>query len=179
VNKGISVNQILNPVNDDCCSGTRACNKTPEACYKPDPHEAQLKKINGNLRVDDLVVQEFSSGVMKHLGAEPEFESPKVLHPIENRSILREADQVAGTDRSRDYGHPYENHRRIAAMWNVRLEGKLKEHITPGEVTEMMILLKCARLMNSYTRDSVLDIAGYAKCRDMIAEHTEKAQNGV
>lgn len=95
------------------------------------------------------------------------------------RSILQEADQVAGVSRSRDYGHPYDNHRRIAAMWNVRLEGKLKELITPGEVAELMILLKCARLTNSYTRDSVLDIAGYAKCRDMIAEHEEKSRNGV
>ncbi len=95
------------------------------------------------------------------------------------KSILQEADAIAGEDRSRDYGHPFENHRRIAALRNVRLESKLKSLITPGEVAELMILLKCARLMNTYTRDSVLDIAGYAKCRDMIQEHTDKQSNGV
>jgi hypothetical protein len=98
---------------------------------------------------------------------------------LEQRSILSEADFTVGGDRQADYGHPFTNHQRIAAMWNIRLEDKLKTPLTPGDVAELMILLKCARLTNGYKRDSLLDIAGYVKCRDMIAEHAEKASNGV
>jgi hypothetical protein len=104
---------------------------------------------------------------------------PVVEDKPETRSILREADAIAGESRSRDYGHPFKNHQRIAAMWNIRLEDKLRTPLTPGDVAELMILLKCARLTNGYKRDSLLDIAGYVKCRDMIAEHVEKASNGV
>ena len=94
-------------------------------------------------------------------------------------SILQRADDLVGGDRSAAYGHPFVNHRRIAGFWNIRLEAKLKEPITPGEVAELMILLKCARLMAGFAEDSLIDIAGYAKCRTVIQDHIEKASNGV
>jgi len=91
--------------------------------------------------------------------------------PIPPKSILAEADAVAGEDRSRYYGSPLTNHARIATLWNVQLGPKLKQPIEPAEVALMMVGLKLARLVNSPShRDSVVDIAGYAKCWDMIIE---------
>lgn len=94
-------------------------------------------------------------------------------------SILREADAVAGQDRSRDYGHPYDNHRRIAEIWSVQLGPILKRPITPREVALCMIGLKLAREVNSPKRDNLVDAAGYIKCVDMIDEAVSKAGNGL
>lgn len=82
--------------------------------------------------------------------------------------ILQEADKVAGADRSRDYGHPYHNHRRIAEIWSVQLEQILKRPIAPREVALMMIGLKLAREIQTPKHDNKIDMAGYVKCLDMI-----------
>ena len=87
--------------------------------------------------------------------------------------ILKEADEIAGQDRSRDYGHPHPNHKRIADIWTVQAESILKpgERFTPQMVALMMIGLKLARLVNSPShRDSMIDVCGYAKCWEMIEE---------
>lgn len=85
-------------------------------------------------------------------------------------SILVEADEIAGEDRSRDYGHPKQNHERIAAIWNVQLGDKLKQPIEAREVALLMIGLKLAREANTPKRDNLIDIAGYVKCVEMIDE---------
>lgn len=85
--------------------------------------------------------------------------------------ILKEADFVAGQGRSRDYGHPHPNHKRIADIWNVQLGPKLTTPIEPREVALMMIGLKLAREVNSPKRDNLVDAAGYVKCVDMIDEY--------
>lgn len=87
-----------------------------------------------------------------------------------SKSILAEADAIAGEDRSRDYGHPLVNHQRIAAIWNVQIGQFLKRPIEPREVALMMVGLKLAREANSPKRDNLIDIAGYIKCVDMIIE---------
>lgn len=108
--------------------------------------------------------------------AQVAIELDKVTKP---RSILQEADEIAGKDRSRDYGHPYENHRRIADIWNVQLGPKLKTPISPREVALMMIGLKLAREVNTQKRDNLVDCAGYVKMVDMIDEVIAQANNGV
>jgi len=102
--------------------------------------------------------------------ASDEEDFPNVGFAVPEDSILAEADKVAGQSRSRDYGHPYQNHERIAAIWNVQLGPKLNAPIEPREVALMMIGLKLAREVNSPKRDNILDIAGYVKCVDMIDE---------
>lgn len=85
-------------------------------------------------------------------------------------SILEEALKVSGENRQRDYGHPLENHERIAAVWNVVLGKKLKpgESITPEEVVWCMIGVKLAREVNSPKRDNSVDVCGYINCLDLI-----------
>lgn len=97
-------------------------------------------------------------------------------------TILQEADAIAGESKSRDYGHPYENHRRIAEIWSVQLGPILSRPILPSEVALMMIGLKLARLINSPNHhDSMVDVCGYAKCWDMIVgrENAERKTNDV
>lgn len=94
-------------------------------------------------------------------------------------NILKEADAIAGESRSRDYGHPRENHQRIAAIWSVQLGPILKRPLTPREVALMMIGLKLAREINTSIRDNLIDIAGYVKCCAMIDDADAANRNGV
>jgi hypothetical protein len=94
-------------------------------------------------------------------------------------TLLQEADAIAGQDRSRDYGHPYENHRRIAEILSVQLGPILSRPILPREVALMMIGLKLAREVNSPKRDNLIDACGYAKCVDMIDELIARKNNGI
>jgi|DEB3_MinimDraft_2_1074329.scaffolds.fasta_scaffold00164_10 hypothetical protein len=94
-------------------------------------------------------------------------------------TILQEADQIAGENRSRDYGHPYTNHTRIAAFWSIQLEQILKRPILPREVALMMIALKLAREIETPKVDNLIDIAGYVKCVAMIDELIAKKNNGL
>lgn len=86
--------------------------------------------------------------------------------------ILRRADQIAGQDRSRDYGHPRDNFRRIADLWEAYLRNQpaRDRHITSEDVAAMMILMKIARQQNTPKDDNLVDIAGYVKCWDMLGE---------
>lgn len=93
-----------------------------------------------------------------------------------NQSILAEADQIAGESRSRDYGHPYDNHKRIADIWNVQIAHRLSSPIRPREVALLMIGLKLAREVNSQKRDNLIDAAGYVKCVDMIDQREAELQ---
>lgn len=93
--------------------------------------------------------------------------------------ILKEADAIAGQSRSRDYGHPRENHQRIAAIWSVQLGPILKRPLLPRQVALMMIGLKLAREVNTAKRDNLVDIAGYVKCLDMIDAADTANRNGV
>lgn len=94
-------------------------------------------------------------------------------------TILQEADAIAGESKSRDYGHPYENHRRIAEIWSVQLGEILSRPIQPREVALMMIGLKLAREIHTRTRDNIVDIAGYAKCLDMIDKREMTAKGAA
>jgi hypothetical protein len=61
-------------------------------------------------------------------------------------------------DREKDYGKPSENFKRLAERWTQRLDRQVDD----WEAVLMLIDLKLSRLMHSYTRDTVIDIIGYA-----------------
>ncbi len=74
--------------------------------------------------------------------------------------ILVTAGQLINGDRAKDYGDAYLNHMRIADFWNNYLDHDSK--IKPTDVAVMMMLVKIARVMQSYTDDSFVDMCGYA-----------------
>ena len=84
-------------------------------------------------------------------------------------SICLEADRLVATDRQEAYGHPFEDFSRTARLWEPIL-GLTSGSITPEQVALCMIQLKVSRLCHAYKRDSAVDIAGYAKTLDLVAQ---------
>ena len=92
--------------------------------------------------------------------------------------MLLKAAELVGGQRAADYGDKYENHRRIADLWNMWLKetragnNVLSEcqEIHAYDVAMMMLLLKIARLMHSPGhQDSHIDIAGYASILEEVS----------
>jgi hypothetical protein len=93
----------------------------------------------------------------------------KELPPQE--SILEEALKATSGPRRRDYDAASPNHKRIADAW----EWYIRARKDPGaplsalDAAHMMILLKLARACYTPTRDTYIDIAGYARCAAEIS----------
>lgn len=79
-------------------------------------------------------------------------------------SVLEEATNAVHGARNKDYADPLTNHSRTANRWTSYLRDKYGVEITvsPEDVCFMNIDQKIARSMNSITRDTLVDIAGYA-----------------
>ena len=86
-------------------------------------------------------------------------------------SILDTALAVTTGDRRRDYDKATPNHERIARIWNAYIQSRKDPNaaLTALDVAHLMILLKIARAVYTPTRDSYVDIAGYARCSAQIA----------
>ncbi len=93
-----------------------------------------------------------------------------VLNPYREPSILVEAEKIVGSDRQLQYGHPSNDFARTADMWTGLFRDKLAKHniFYPEDVAKAQICLKLSREMNLHKRDNLVDIAGYAKCLEMI-----------
>lgn len=77
--------------------------------------------------------------------------------------FLAEAQKLIKGARAKDYGPVKKNHQRIADIWTILLDKKLKEPITPEEVVACMVGVKTARLAEDISKDdSWIDIIGYA-----------------
>lgn len=87
-----------------------------------------------------------------------------------SESVLDVALRVAGHSRSRDYGHPLENHERIASLWNAFISGKSEKFLSAEDVAYMMILMKIARQQNTHKDDNLIDIGGYVRCIELMNE---------
>lgn len=81
-------------------------------------------------------------------------------------SVLTEAAGLITGDRNQSYGSPTQNFSDIAGMFTIQLGHKLKdgERIEPGEVAELMALVKLCRMKAQPKRDNWVDLAGYAAC---------------
>lgn len=88
-------------------------------------------------------------------------------------NILQEADRITQGDRRQAYGSVKEDFTRISGMWSALLANKLKAPITAHEYTLMMILMKVSRSWYSEGRDSLVDIAGFARTGEMLAEDSK------
>lgn len=82
----------------------------------------------------------------------------------ETMNILEEAQHIVEGSRQIEYGDKKECFTRIANMW----AGYLGVSVSPFDVVHMMIMLKLARNVNKYKRDSMVDVAGYAYCADIL-----------
>jgi hypothetical protein len=92
-----------------------------------------------------------------------------------SKSILQDALEVTSGERRRDYDAAEPNHERIAEAWNWYITSRKQPNapLSPLDAAHMMILLKLARSCYTPTRDTYVDIAGYARCAAEIAGFEE------
>ena len=103
-----------------------------------------------------------------------------------NESILDEAARIVEGDRNNVYGHPLDDFTAVGKQWAIYLTRWLDTHhpgllngpipdIPPSVVACLMIALKINRVMKTLGhRDSLVDIAGYARCSDMCAQEQDR-----
>lgn len=84
-----------------------------------------------------------------------------------NLTILEEAAAATSGPRQEDYGHPAEDFARTGRLWSAILG----QPVSPDEVGLCMVALKVSRLVNTPGhRDSLVDLAGYARTLEMIQD---------
>ncbi|MGW6658864.1 DUF6378 domain-containing protein [Rhodococcus sp. NPDC055024] len=81
-------------------------------------------------------------------------------------TVLAEADKIVNGSRQIDYGTGEKNLTRIAAMWSAYLG----THISPRQVSMMMVLLKVSRDAHKEKRDNLVDLAGYAALAEQVSQ---------
>lgn len=93
----------------------------------------------------------------------------------ERVNILNEAADLIVGQRQQDYGTPEENFTRMADLVNIHIAMNLATNtpLSPRQISEIMILLKLSRTINSPTHDSYVDIAGYAGIAGELAKAEE------
>lgn len=90
--------------------------------------------------------------------------------------MLHRAEQCVCGEREQDYGTPEDNFETIAEFWITYLNRACVDeegcvYIDATDVAMMMALLKIARIAGgSGTRDSFIDLAGYAACGGECAD---------
>ena len=89
-----------------------------------------------------------------------------------SESICQEADRIVSGERNQDYGHPLDDMTRTGQMWGAILGVP----VTAEQVALCMIAVKMSRECNRKKRDNKVDIAGYAKCLDMIVEERKRRE---
>lgn len=93
-------------------------------------------------------------------------------------TILETAGRLTSRDRNASYGHPLDDYTCTAALFAaiLRHAGKLKDGavIEPELAQLMMIQVKASRLaQNLRHRDSLIDIAGYARTIEMTIDERD------
>lgn len=90
-------------------------------------------------------------------------------------NVLQEADWITSVDRQKDYGHPRDDFGRTAQIWSAILGIP----ITAEQVGLCMIGVKLARQVHRPKRDNLIDVAGYARTLEMLAEVKTAETNEV
>lgn len=91
---------------------------------------------------------------------------------VSTETILEEAQRLVGGDRGDDYGHPRDDFAKTAGAWNALFGWDC----TPAKVALAMIVVKLSRLQETpHKRDSIVDIAGYARTYEMVLEREGRA----
>lgn len=94
-----------------------------------------------------------------------------------DESILQEAHRLTHGPRQADYGHPLDDYTRTAALVSALLAHKLKEPLTPDEMSLAMVCVKLSRQVNAKKRDNTVDGAGYFwVTQEIIDEQARRAK---
>ena len=93
------------------------------------------------------------------------------------KNILREANDIIYGDREKTYGHPSNNLKTIAVMWNAYLNAKNEIEVNAKDVAALMMLVKVARFANDPShKDNLVDVCGYAALIERCDEEEPKEE---
>lgn len=97
-----------------------------------------------------------------------------VNSPSEN--ILEEANRLVSGDRQEAYSHPHHDYVCTATMWSAMIEKRYGLHVplTADFCTLMMAAMKISREVGKHKRDNLVDLAGYARCTEMILDKMDE-----
>lgn len=98
-----------------------------------------------------------------------------------SKNVLEEANEIIHGARNESYGHPLENHGLTAKYWSVYLDAKNGFAITAEDVCFLNILQKISRSQSGVdvTRDTLVDIAGYAGNVEMIQDKRREIEGAM
>lgn len=152
--------------------------KSPKKKVIAIPTEAFLDtgKVPHNRRASDSTPNETTIAAMQEARAIARTTSHsgvEIPMPTGKIGMLQRAHLLINGDRQSDYGDKLQNFSQIAMLFQGTLATKLLPDatITAEDVALLMIQVKIARLAKSPDhKDSILDVAGYAGCYDMLQE---------
>lgn len=101
---------------------------------------------------------------------------PSQYQPPSEENILEEANRIVLGDKTEEYGHPLDDYARTALIATAVLDGFLKPgfQVQPWHIPLLMIGVKISRQVNSPKRKNFVNIAGYARTGEMVAEEMER-----
>lgn len=90
-------------------------------------------------------------------------------------SVLMRAETIINGQRRKDYGSPLESFNRLAKLWWAYITTRPDPDapLSAEDAGCMSILMKISRFQNGYHDDSVVDIAGYAGCLELVQRERE------
>ena len=95
-----------------------------------------------------------------------------------SNSILEEANRLVHGDRGGNYGHPFDDFTRTAAIVNPILAYKLKEPLIAEDVIKVLLAVKLSRETNLAAHDNRVDLAGYAEVVDTTRRERARTETG-
>lgn len=100
----------------------------------------------------------------------------------DTRSVCQIADDIVSNDRGNDYGHPKVDFSKVAAMASAAgfriIENCMIRPLKAEDHAIYMMFVKISRLTNKIShRDSIIDLAGYAKTLDMVIEKRKQEES--
>jgi hypothetical protein len=81
-------------------------------------------------------------------------------------------------DRQKDYGHPYDDFKRVAEAASAYGFSRNGNELSPSDVPFFMILLKLSRETHKHKDDNLTDIKGYTVCWERSLEEEKQRREG-
>lgn len=97
----------------------------------------------------------------------------------QKENILQEADRLVSGDRHESYKHPLHDYECTSLMWSAMIKKRygVEVNLSPDFCTLMMAAMKISREVGKHKRDNLVDLAGYARCTEMILEMQQDSQS--